>query len=590
MPARVVIGSAAGRGTTLSTSALAIRPSVASGFAAADAYPSPRGETTLEALIHDLWYKNAVIYSLDVETFLDANGDGCGDFEGLSRRLDYLEALGINAVWLAPFQPSPRRDDGYDITDYYGVDPRFGSSGDFVEFMREADSRGIRVLIDLVVNHTSDRHPWFRDRPDWYVWSKKRPANWRSGTVFPGVQKGTWSYAKARREYYFHRFYDFQPDLDMRNPRVREEIRRIIGFWLQLGVAGFRVDAVPFILEDPPLGGRAKPKLHFEYLKEFREFLQWRAGDAVLLGEANVVPQETKPYFADGDGLHMMFNFWVNQRLFLALASADARPLAAALRETRNLPQGAQWAHFVRNHDELDLGRLSAQERKLVFAEFGPEPGMQLYDRGIRRRPAPMLGDERRLRLAYNVLLSLPGTPVLRYGDEIGMGDDLRLKERAAIRTPMQWSEEPNAGFSTSETIVRPVVRRGAYSYEHVNVEQQRRDQGSLLQWTARMIRLRKQCPEIGWGEWRVVPARAPSVLALEYRWRGNTILCVHNFDAEACEARLDVGGGMLTDLLEVEEVASGAGGIHRISLDGYGSRWYRLGRVNQALARAQTD
>jgi maltose alpha-D-glucosyltransferase/alpha-amylase len=543
-------------------------------------------------MISDLWYKNAIVYSLDVETFLDGNGDGCGDFEGLSRRLDYLESLGVDALWLAPFQPSPRRDDGYDISDFYGVDPRFGSSGDYVEFMRQAESRGIRVLIDLVVNHTSDSHPWFREgrgrrspRHDWYVWSQKRPANWRSGVVFPGVQKRTWTFDKQAREYYFHRFYDFQPDLNMDNPLVREEVRRIMGFWLQLGVAGFRVDAVPFVLEKPPRP-RSKSKIHFEYLTEFREFLQWRVGDAVLLGEANVLPTEAQRYFANGDGLHMMFNFWVNQHLFHSLAAADARPLAAALRATRKLPATAQWAHFVRNHDELDLGRLAPADRELVFAEFGPKPSMQLYDRGIRRRPAPMFGDVRRLELAYSLVLSLPGTPVLRYGDEIGMGDDLRLKERAAIRTPMQWSAEQNAGFSTAETLVRPVVDRGPYGYEHVNVEQQRRDSGSLLQWTARMIRLRKQCPEIGWGESRVVPTGTRAVLALEYMWRGNTIVCVHNLDAEPHEAAMRVGGGTLTNLIDVEELSSGSGGTHRVALEPYGYRWFRLGKVNQALAR----
>src|SRR6478672_9247124 len=416
-------------------------------------------------VIGDLWYKNAVVYSLDVETFLDANGDGIGDFEGLTRRLDYLEGLGVTAVWLTPFQPSPRRDDGYDISDFYGVDRRFGSGGDFVEFMREADSRGIRVLMDLVVNHTSNEHPWFQERHDWYVWSKRRPANWRSGVVFPGVQKSTWTYDKKAREYYFHRFYDFQPDLDMDNPRVREEVRRIMGFWLQLGVAGFRVDAVPFILEEPPRSTR-RPLIHFEYLKEFREFLQWRVGDAVLLGEANVPPDQTLPYFADGDGLHLMFNFWVNQHLFVSLATGDARPLAAALQATRKLPPTGQWAHFLRNHDELDLGRLAAHDRRTVFEAFGPEPSMQLYGRGIRRRPAPMLGDQARLRLAYSLVLSLPGTPVLRYGDEIGMGDDLRLKDRAAIRTPMQWSNERNAGFSRAETLARPVISRGAFGYD----------------------------------------------------------------------------------------------------------------------------
>jgi maltose alpha-D-glucosyltransferase / alpha-amylase len=543
-------------------------------------------------MIGDLWYKNAIVYSLDVETYLDANGDGCGDFEGLSRRLDYLDALGVDAIWLAPFQPSPRRDDGYDISDYFGVDPRFGSGGDFVEFMREADSRGIRVLIDLVVNHTSDRHPWFRagrerDSPlhDWYVWSKQRPANWRSGVVFPGSQQATWTFDRAAREYFFHRFYDFQPDLDMDNPRVREEVRRIMGFWLQLGVAGFRVDAVPFVLEKPPRG-RSKPQIHFEYLREFREFLQWRVGDAVLLGEANVPPDESVSYFASGDGLHLMFNFWVNQHLFLALAAGDARPLAQALQATRKLPPTAQWAHFLRNHDELDLGRLAPAERALVFERFGPEPSMQLYGRGLRRRAAPMLGDVRRLQLAHSLVLSLPGTPVLRYGDEIGMGEDLRLKERAAIRTHMQWSDERHAGFSTAERLVRPVIDRGTFGYEHVNVEQQRRDPGSLLQWTARMIRLRKQCPEIGWGEWRVVAAGARSVLALEYRWRGNTIVCVHNLAGESREAKLRLGGGVLSNLVDVERLTADERGVHRVPLEPFGYRWLRLGEVNQALAR----
>ncbi|HEY3577538.1 MAG TPA: alpha-amylase family protein [Gaiellaceae bacterium] len=547
-------------------------------------------------MIHDLWYKNAVVYSLDVGTFLDAGGDGCGDFEGLSRRLDYLEALGIDAVWLAPFQPSPRRDDGYDISDYYGVDPRFGSGGDFVEFMREADSRGIRVLIDLVVNHTSDRHRWFREARDprssihdWYVWSKKRPSNFRKGVVFPGEQTQTWTYDQVAREYYFHRFYDFQPDLDMDNPRVREEVRRIMGFWLQLGVAGFRVDAVPFILEEAPRSSR-KPVIHFEYLTEFREFLQWRVGDAVLLGEANVPPDQTPPYFAGGDGLHLMFNFWVNQHLFLSLATEDARPLAAALQATRMLPPTAQWAHFLRNHDELDLGRLSAVDRQRVFEAFGPEPSMQLYGRGIRRRPAPMLGDALRLRLAHSLVLSLPGTPVLHYGDEIGMGENLRLADRAAIRTPMQWSAEHNAGFSQADSLIRPLVSRGPFAYENVNVEEQQRNPDSLLRWMTDMIRLRKQCPEVGWGDWRIVPTGSRNVLALAYTWRGNTIVTVHNLAHAPREAKLRLGGGRLVNLRDAEEIRPGQDGVHRVALEAHGYRWLRLGDTSQALAREIID
>ena len=298
------------------------------------------------SMIEDLWYKNDVIYSLDLETFMDGNGDGVGDFTGLVSRLDYLQSLGVDVIWLAPFQPSPNRDNGYDINDYFGVDPRHGSSGDFVEFIHHAKKRGMRVILDLVVNHTSDQHPWFkaarRDKKspyrDWYLWSKTRPKDWNKGMVFPGVQKATWTRDPISKEYYHHRFYEFQPDLNIDNPAVRAEIRRVMGYWLQLGVDGFRVDAVPFILERSPLA-KIGPKLRFDYLNEMRTFLQWRTSDAVLLGEANVMPKENRNYFGDeGDGIHMMFNFYANQHLFYALASADTRPLQKALRETQNIP------------------------------------------------------------------------------------------------------------------------------------------------------------------------------------------------------------------------------------------------------------
>jgi maltose alpha-D-glucosyltransferase/alpha-amylase len=534
-------------------------------------------------VVGDLWYRNAIVYSLDVETFMDSNGDGWGDFGGVGRRLDYLEGLGVDVLWLAPTQPTPYRDSGYDISDYYAVDGRLGSLGDFVEFVHEAGSRGIRVIVDLVVNHTSDRHSWFRaarsdpSSPyrDWYVWSKKRPRDWDIGMVFPGVQKATWTYDQKARSYYFHRFYDFQPDLNMENPRVREEVRRIVGFWLQLGVAGFRVDAVPFLLEKPqPDGG--DPVIRFEYLHDLREFLQWRVGDAVLLGEANVPPEESGRYFAGGDGLHMMFNFWVNERLFLALATRDARPLAVALEATRKLPRGAQWAFFLRNHDELDLGNLTEEERDAVFAELAPEPSMRLYGRGIRRRLAPMLGDRRRLELAYSLLFSLPGTPVLRYGEEIGMGENLRLKERSGLHTPMQWTSGPNAGFSTAARLVRPIADDGLYGPASVNVEQQRRDPDSLLGWMTRMIRHRKECPEIGWGDWRILSTRNPHVLATRYAWRGTSLLCVHNLDAEPHEITLHLDSDRLVSLLDEAASEADGRGTHRLALDAYGYRWYR--------------
>jgi maltose alpha-D-glucosyltransferase/alpha-amylase len=547
-------------------------------------------------VLPDLWYRNSVVYNVDLETFQDSNGDGVGDFEGLSRRLDYLESLGVNALWLGPFQPTPNRDNGYDISDYYGVDPRHGTLGDFVEFLHEARSRGIRVLMDLVVNHTSDRHPWFREARssessrfhDWYVWSKKRPANWKTGMVFPGVQERTWTWAPEVGKHYFHRFYEFQPDLNMENPEVREEIRRVIGFWLALGVSGFRLDAVPFILEKPAPGGGTHP-LRFEYLEEMRRFAQWRAGDAVLLGEANVLPDEARRYLGDRGGLHLMFNFWVNQHLFYALASGDVRPLAAALRATRRLPQTAQWAQFLRNHDELDLGRLEDEQRALVFERFGAEKRMQAYGRGIRRRLAPMLGERRRLELAYSLMFSLPGTPVLYYGDEIGMGDDLSLRERRAVRTPMQWSSDRNAGFSSAEKPVTPVIAGGPYGYEHVNVEQQRRDPDSLLRWMTRMIRLRVECPEIGWGDSELVATRSAHVLAIRYSWRGSSVLCVHNLDEHPHDVTLRVPGdddGRLVNLIHDDHSEADARGRHRLSLDALGYRWYAVGRPDAAPHR----
>jgi maltose alpha-D-glucosyltransferase / alpha-amylase len=547
-------------------------------------------------MIEDLWYKNAIIYALNVDSFMDGNDDGCGDFDGLTRRLEYLESLGVDAVWLGPFQASPNRDNGYDISDFYSVDKRFGSNGDFVEFMHHARSRGIRVLIDLVVNHTSDQHPWFREsrsdesspKRDWYVWSKARPRNWKQGMVFPGVQKTTWTRDSEAKAYYYHRFYDFQPDLNMDNVDVRTEVRRIMGYWLQLGVSGFRVDAVPFVIEGSPSANGRKPPIHFDYLEQMRSFLEWRTSGAIMLGEANVLPPEHKRYFGmHGDGIHMMFNFYVNQNLFYALASGDARPLKRALLATRSLPPSAQWVNFLRNHDELDLGRLTETQRAKVFERFGPEPSMQLYDRGIRRRLAPMLGERAHIELANSAMFSLPGTPVVRYGDEIGMGDDLRLKERDCARTPMQWSAEQNGGFTSAEHPARPVISSGPFGCSVVNVEKQRRDPNSLLNWTASMIRVRKECAEIGWGEWTIIPTTTVSILAICYQWRGNSVVVLHNFSSRPQEARFSIDapdGGRLTNLLVNEELHADKSGKYRVSLESFGYRWFRVGGLGYAL------
>jgi maltose alpha-D-glucosyltransferase/alpha-amylase len=548
-------------------------------------------------VIKDLWYKNAIVYCLHVGTFMDANGDGIGDFEGLTRRLDYLAGLGVTCIWLMPFQKSPQRDDGYDISDYYQVDPSFGTLGDFVQFTHEAEQRGIRVIVDLVVNHTSNQHPWFQDARssrkskyrDYYIWSQKKPKDANEGMVFPGVQKSTWTFDKRAGQFYFHRFYDFQPDLATSNPAVQEEIRKIMGFWLQLGVAGFRMDAIPFVIQT-----KGPDKAHHEQyamLREMREFLQWRRGDAIILAEANVTPDKSMRYFGeDADCLPLVFNFHVNQHLFYALAKADARPLARALEATRSRPATAQWAHFLRNHDELDLGRLEPKEREVVFREMAPEKRMQLYDRGIRRRLAPMLkGDLRRLQLAYSLLFTLPGTPVIRYGDELGMGDDLRLRERNAARTPMQWSTESNAGFSRAEKTALPVIARGPYGYEKVNAAMQRREPMSLLNWTERIIRMRKEVPELGWGDFTVLDAAHPGVLALRYDWRDNAVVTLHNLTNDALQITLRLGdeaGRRLVSLLDDAHSEADARGRHAIVLEPYAYRWFRVGGLGYVLDR----
>ncbi len=555
-------------------------------------------------MIDDLWYKNAIFYCLSVGTYMDANGDGVGDFKGLLRRLDYLQGLGITAIWLMPFQPSPGKDDGYDISDYYGVDPRYGTLGDFVEFTHGCHQRGIRVIIDLVVNHTSDTHSWFREARsspdseyrDWYVWADKKPANANKGMVFPGVQKSTWTRDKEAKAWYFHRFYDFQPDLNTSNPRVQAEILKIMGFWIQLGVSGFRMDAVPFVIATKGAKVRT-PVEQYDMLRAFREFLQWRQGDAIILAEANVLPETDMEYFGDdGERMHMMFNFYVNQHLFYALASADSRSLAKALKATKPRPASAQWGLFLRNHDELDLGRLSKAQRDAVFKAFGPDKNMQLYDRGIRRRLAPMLGgDRRRLELAYSLMCTLPGTPVIRYGDEIGMGDNLALPERNCARTPMQWSTEPQAGFTESSKPCSPLINDGPYGFEHVNVAKQRRDPGSMLNWMERIIRMRKEVPEVGWGNFSVIATRDPAVLIVRYDWRNNSVVFVHNLDEKPREISFATGlpgdaGNALVNLLSEDHSQANKRGQHTLVIEGYGYRWYRAGGLDYLLKRSDID
>jgi len=537
----------------------------------------------------NLWYKNSVIYNLEIGVFKDSDGDGRGDFDGLVQKLDYLKSLGIDAIWLAPFQPSPGEDDGYDIADYYGIDTRFGNGGNFTEFMFQAKKRGIRVIMDLVINHTSTTHPWFQSsRKDksskyrsWYVWSKELPKDWNKGMVFPGVQKGVWSFDSLAKEYYYHRFYNFQPDLNYNNPDVRRESQRIIGYWINQGIDGFRLDAVPFIIEVPKTGSE-DPELDFNFLKDMRKFAQWRKSDIVILGEANVEPKESKFYFGENaDGIHMMFNFFTNQHLFYALATGDLKPFVTAIKETQDIPKASQWANFLRNHDEIDLGRLTEKQREQVYKRMGPDTSMQLYDRGIRRRLAPMIGNRKQLELAYSLLFSLPGAPVIRYGEEIGMGDDLSLKERLSVRTPMQWTNEKNAGFTTADTAFRPVINKGEYSYEKVNVAQQSRDPQSLLNWTARTIKLRKECPEIGLGSYSVVESGSESILAIRYEFENKSVVILHNFSPQPQKAVFSAGkSSKLYDLISEKGDVNAANGKFSIPMDGYGYKWFRVDHV----------
>ncbi|GAA4614999.1 alpha-amylase family protein [Actinoallomurus liliacearum] len=526
----------------------------------------------------DLWWKNAVVYCVDVATWLDTDDDGVGDLSGLTRRLDYLGGLGVNCLWLMPFYPSPLRDDGYDITDYYAVDRRFGSLGDFVEMLRTADDLGIRVLVDLVLNHTSIEHRWFRDRPDYYVWSD-HPRKEPSEVAFPGEQDGTWSYDEEAGKWYMHRYYDFMPDLDITKPEVRDEMNKILGFWLELGISGFRVDSLPFMIETVGTDCRDNP---VSFLRSMVEFLERRRGDAIFLGEANVSPEEQQRYFGldGGEGVQMLFDFRGCAAQWLSHARGDARPLAEALRNRPAHPIGGQFANFCRHHDELNLGLLAESERDEIFAAFAPEETHRVYGRGIRRRLAPMLGnDPRRIRLVLALTLALPGTPVILYGDEIGMGEDLSLPGRLAVRTPMQWSARPNGGFSRVEEVYRPALADGEYGFREVNVVAQRHDPESLSSWMTRAIRVRRECPEFGWGDWDILDVGDTRVLGLAYRWREGRVVTLHNVSADPVRVRLPDD----LDLTGVEQIRQMFGDApaaelgREIELAGYGYRWLRL-------------
>ncbi|MGG6297020.1 alpha-amylase family protein [Leptolyngbya sp. AN02str] len=541
------------------------------------------------------WYKNAIVYSLDVETFADSDGDGIGDFQGLTQHLDYLGGLGITCLWLLPFYPTPNRDNGYDVMDYYDIDPRLGTLGDFVEFLHQAGDRGIRVLVDLVINHTSIQHPWFQAAQQdkhskyrsFYVWSDD-PQPYPDLIAFPTDEDSVWEYDEQAGAYYLHHFYKEQPDLNIANPNVREEILRIMGFWLALGVAGFRIDAAPFVVKNVGIQNTSPKELQ-SFLQQMQEFVASRRSDAILLAEANVPPKDISVYFGDGDRMQMLFGFSLNQHLFLALAKQEAQALKDGLKHLPIIPHNGQWLNFTRHHDELNLDQLNPEQQQEIFAAFAPTETMQIFGRGVRRRLPPMVqNDRRRIEMIYSLAFTLPGTPLLRYGDEIGMGDDLSLPGRDSVRTPMQWTDQPNGGFSTApcHDLPRPVIAEGEYAYPHVNVASEQRHPDSLLNWMEHLIRTRRQCPEFGTGQWRIVETDEPSVFAQLSETDRTAMLALHNLGDRPCVVTLpELEHCDFIEVFNDNFSLSRQGALYPsstehsncLSLNAYGYRWFKV-------------
>ncbi len=498
-----------------------------------------------------LWYKDAIIYELHVKAFHDSNGDGIGDFPGLIEKLDYLHDLGVNCLWLLPFYPSPLRDDGYDIADYYGVHPAYGTLDDVRRFVNEAHRRNLRVITELVINHTSDQHPWFqaaRRAPlgsperDFYVWSDTDQKYTDARIIFLDTELSNWTWDEKAQAYYWHRFFHHQPDLNFDNPAVTDAVLDVMRFWLDLGVDGLRLDAIPYLIEREGTNCENLPETH-QILKRFRSELDKQFADRLFLAEANQWPVDVLPYFGNSDECHMAFHFPLMPRIFMALRMEDRHPIIEILRQTPEIPPECQWALFLRNHDELTLEMVTDGERDYMYQQYAADPQMRL-NLGIRRRLAPLLeNSRRRIELLMSLLMSLPGTPILYYGDELGMGDNVFLGDRDGVRTPMQWSADRNGGFSRADfaRLYLPPIVDQVYSYQTVNVEWQQRDPSSLLNWTKRLIALRSQSQTFGRGSLEFLPGDNRKVLCYLRRYQDEVILCVANLSRFTQPLRLDL-------------------------------------------------
>ena len=532
------------------------------------------------------WYKNAVFYEVYVRAFYDSNGDGSGDLNGLNQKLDYLQSLGVDCLWLLPIYPSPLKDDGYDISDYTGIHPDYGTLSDFKNLLEAAHARHIRLIMDLVINHSSDQHPWFqaarsdRNSPfrDYYVWSDSDKKYDQARIIFVDTEKSNWTWDEAAGQFFWHRFYSSQPDLNFDNPAVRAEFLRIMRFWLDLGVDGFRVDAVPYLFEREGTNCENLPETH-AFLKEIRRFVDRNYPGRILLCEANQWPEKVRTYLGDGDEFQLAFHFPLMPRIFMGLRRADSAPIEWALTHTPSIPENCQWCTFLRNHDELTLEMVTEEERQWMWEQYAPEPRMRL-NLGIRRRLAPLLdNDPRKIALAFSLLFTLPGSPILYYGDEIGMGDDLQLPDRNGVRTPMQWEAGFNAGFSSAGSIYSPVIGVAPYDPERVNVETSRSTKGSLWAQIQAMIAIRKSLPALCCGDLAWLDCGLPAVAAYLRRGSREHMLMVHNLSAVPqmidCFLPEDFHG-KIVDLLTSQAMGQTQGRL-LLSIQPYEYRWLSI-------------